>query len=728
MIKNSDITTSRKRVFQTLFRTAFFMLAIFVVFIIYLNINQRHGKDLALNETQALDLSAWEFSSQGMNFLESGWQFYPDQLLVPDDFQQNNPASEDALPRYDNSSRPHFSNVTITKQGWKDRGILVTSNSEALSASDIDGYGYGTYRIVLKVSHAERILAVDFPEINQAANIWVNGSLVKSLGAVSDSEKGIVVQEASANLKVMPNSAGIIEIVISCANYASPYGGIAWTPAIGTIAQIDNLNIVSKMWITSVFTLLILVVITGFYVSFTFEKRRKYYYFILIISMSLAYEFCDKTFNPLPGNWNLLLQTTFFLLMTLIATVHFSTLFPKDPKNFFDRLHYWDVHIIFAVICFFLIIFWLFPEYLYNVTFIPVCSVFIAVVNFYNVVRIFYTTVKNSEYGSFHLMSAITAMVVFSSMQLRTQQIYLIPLHSIGIMLMIFSAAIYFTIRYVNAYTQVSRFTLELEQAVQEKTRNIAKVNAELLLANQKLLENEEARKRMMSNVSHDLRTPIAAIRGYIELLLNSRSKITEETHDQYLKNMHTRSIQMEQMIDDLVQLTRLESGGIILNTQTLSMNHVIENLFELYETECRSTGKTISMELPSDDLLNVIGDPNHLIRVLDNLIVNAMRYTYAKGHIDIKAFREKIPGGENIHIIVSDDGSGIPASEISYVFDRFYRASNSASQKNGSGLGLAIVKSIIEKHGGKVWVESVENHGSTFHVIIPATKKTMTA
>jgi len=725
MIKKPDAAASRKRVFQTLFRTAIFLLVILIVYIIFLNVNQRHGKDLAQNETKALDLSAWEFNEQGMNFLESGWQYYPDQLLIPDDFQQNNPTSEDALPRYDNSSRPHFSNVSITKQGLNDMGLLATSNSDSLRASDIDGYGYGTYRIVLKVSHAESILAVDFPEINQTAKIWVNGSLVKNLGEVSVTEEGIVVKEASANLKVMPNSAGIIEIVISCANYASPYGGIAWTPAIGTIGQIDNLNLVSKMWITSVFTLLIMVIITGFYVSFTFEKRRKYYYFILIISMSLAYEFCDKTFNPLPGNWNLLLQTTFFLLMTLIATVHFSTLFPKDPKIFYDRINYWDVHLIFAVICVFLIIFWLFPEYLYNVTSFWVCYVFIAAINLYNVIHIFYTTIRHTEYGTFHLMSAITAMVVFSSMQLRTQQIYLIPLHSIGIMLMIFSAAIYFTIRYVNAYTQVSRFTLELEQAVQEKTRNIAKVNAELLLANQKLLENEEARKKMMSNVSHDLRTPIAAIRGYIELLLNTGSKIPEETHDQYLKNMHTRSIQMEQMIDDLVQLTRLESGGITLNTQTLSMNQVIENLFELYETECRSTGKTITMNLPQDDPLNVIGDPNHLIRVLDNLIVNAMRYTYAKGHIEIKAFRESSHGSsENVHIIVSDDGSGIPASEISYVFDRFYRASNSVSQKNGSGLGLAIVKSIIEKHGGKVWVESVENHGSTFHVVIPATKR----
>jgi len=508
-----------------------------------------------------------------------------------------------------------------------------------------------------------------------------------------------------------------------CANYALPYGGICWTPAIGTTTQIDNLNLVSKMWITSVFTLLILVIITGFYVSFTFVSKKKYYFFILIISMSLAYEFCDKAFNPLPGNWNRLLQTTLFLLMTLVATLHFASILPKDPDSFFDRLNNWDVHIIFSVTCLLLIVFWINPQYLYNIKTIWIYSLFVAIVNLYNLMRILYAVLHHIEYRIFHLFSAITALVIFSTMQVRTQQIFFIPLHSIGILLMIFSAATYFTVSYVSTYSQVSRFTVELELAVKEKTKNIAKVNAELILANKMLLENEEARKKMMSNVSHDLRTPIAAIRGYIELLLNAGCKISEETHEKYLKSMHTRSMQMEQMIDDLMQLTRLESGGITLNTQTLSMNDVIENLFELYQGECKNTGKTITIDLPETDPLNVIGDPNHLIRVLDNLIVNAMRYTFDTGHIEIIAYRETTtPDEDNVHIIVKDDGSGIPSSEISYIFDRFYRASNSSSQKNGSGLGLAIVKSIVEKHGGKVWVESVENLGSAFHVLIPAT------
>ena len=185
MINKNSATPSRKHVFQTLFRTVIFLLIIFVLYLTFMNVNQRHGKDLALDETKALDLRSWEFSKQGVNFLESGWQFYPEQLLEPGDFQQNSPASQDSLPRYDSSSLPHFSGVSITTSGWKELGHLAVSNSDTLRTSDISAFGYGTYRLVVKVSDPKQLVAIDFPEINQSAQIWINGVLLRNLGTVS---------------------------------------------------------------------------------------------------------------------------------------------------------------------------------------------------------------------------------------------------------------------------------------------------------------------------------------------------------------------------------------------------------------------------------------------------------------------------------------------------------------------------------------------------------------
>jgi len=722
MIDESNPKIRVKNVVQMFFMSAACLIILLFVFVLIYTINQRHARNTGLDETQAVDLSAWNFGKNGNDYLEAGWQFYPGRLLTPPDFYENSPNTDSSLPRYDSSIFPHYSNVTITTSGWEDLGAAAVWSSKSVTPPETKAFGYGTYRIVIKVPEGETSLAVDFPEINQAAQIWVNGNLLKSFGKVTTDRNGYVGEEASATLKLMPTYTGLIEIVIDCSNYSSPYGGIACSPAIGTDTQIYSLNTISKMWISSVFTLLVLVIITGFYISFTFESKKKYYYFILIISMSIAYEICDRSFNPMPGTWNSLLQVTFFLLMALLAALYFSSIYPRDLSFSLDRLKNWDIHIIFFLVTIFLMAFWMRPDFLFSPASIWIYSTFAALISLYNLVRVIFMTLRHPEYGIFHVFSAIMALCIFLTMQVPSQPIYFIPLHSIGIVLMIFATAIYFTVRYVSAYNRVSRFTLELEQAVQDKTRNIAKVNAELLQANKKLIENEEARKKMMSNVSHDLRTPIAAIRGYIELLLNAGSKMTDETRETYIKNMHTRCMQMEQLIEDLMQLTRLESGGSSLTMQPLSLSEIIDSLYELYDAECRNSGRSISMSLPDNDSLSVMGDPNNLIRVLDNLIVNAMRYTNDNGRIEIRAFREtSADESEKVHIIVKDDGCGIPESEIAYVFDRFYRASNSASRKNGSGLGLAIVKSIVEKHGGKVWVESREKEGSSFHVQFPA-------
>ncbi len=714
----------RRNVLRTILSSILCVLVLCAIFTAVYQVNRRQSKNIVWNESCALNLSAWDFRSKGTNFLERGWQFYPHHILSPQDFATDSPNNDKNRPTYDASLLPHYSNVKISVNGWTDLGSSAIWRGISAEPGSMDTIGFGTYRLVVKVSDANRMIAVDFPEINQAAQIWINGEQVQTIGKVSSSEETYNAESRPVNITFMPSSEGIVEIIVVCANFTGPFGGITCSPAIGTVSQIDNLTIISKMWIAVVFTLLIMIVITGFYISFTFESKDRYFLFILLIALSLAYEFCDKSFNPMPDIWNRLLQTTFYLLMALVSMLYFSALIPKNERYFFNRLNNWDVHIAFSFCLLFLIIFWLHPEFLNSRTTIIIYVTFVLLISLYNVIRMFFLSFMEIPNSTFLTIAAITATSVFVTLPIRSQQICFIPLHSIGIVLMIFGTAVYFTISYVRAYNKVSRFTLELEAAVQDKTRNIAKVNAELLQANQKLMENEEARKKMMSNVSHDLRTPIAAIRGYLELLMKGGRSISPEMSDTYVKNMHTRCMQMEQLIEDLMQLTRLESGSVNLNYQILSVREILESLYDLYAAESEHTEKTFAMDLPEDDELNVLGDSNSLIRVFDNLIVNSMRYTKENGHIFIQAFRDESENSSGIHVIIKDDGCGIPADEIAYVFDRFYRAANSTVNKTGSGLGLAIVKSIVLKHRGKVWVESQVNIGSSFHVLLPPSKK----
>lgn len=719
MVTNTSLDGKDRRIVLKMFvRTVIFLVILLAVYVVVFLANQRHGNSLVIDKSGAVDLSEWTFSVDGRNYLDYGWQFYPNQLLSPTDFFDQD-LIDDTLPQYDASTLPHYSNVSISTNGWIDMGWNAVASPGI--GTPMNHFGYGTYRLVLRIPTDSGAIAFDFPEINQAAKIYLNGVLYQEIGRISKTPGSYEYAEAYTNIQIPPLSTGIVEIVIPCTNFSTPFGGIAIAPAIGTPGQISEIQTASKIWLSSVLTLFLLIAVTGFYVSFTFMRKQKYYYFILIISISICYEFFDKIFTPLPLYWNKLLQATFFLLMSMVAALYFSSLYPKTENDLFSKIKNWDILIIFAAICAFLTVYWLNPNLLNYKSTIVANTLFAAIINLYNFFRVLYMTPRHPEEGTFHLISAAMGSIIFSTMLIRSPQIYFIPLHSVGIVILIFGTALYFTIRYVSNYNQISRFTVELERAVQEKTRSIARVNAELVNANQMLLKNEEARKKMMSNVSHDLRTPITAIRGYIELIMNLKGKTTKQNLEAYLNNMHIRSVQMEQLIDDLVQLTRLESDNADMMLQAVSLRDMIENLYELYVMECEGTHKKITLDLPDNDALTIMGDPNRLLRVLENIIVNGLRYTEENGEIDIRAFREEaLLGGESIHIIIRDNGIGIPPAELPYIFDRFYRATNASVHKNGSGLGLSIVKSIVEKHKGKIWAESREKMGSRFHILFP--------
>ncbi|HHT78144.1 MAG TPA: hypothetical protein GXZ67_09740 [Clostridiaceae bacterium] len=701
----------KRNVLRIFVRTIVFLILLLVVFVIVFMTNQRHGELFRLDKSGALDLSDYNFEERGRVYLQHGWDFYPNQLLRPSDFSE-----------HDETVYPSYTNFSISPAGWASSNLKPSSN--LMDSRYIGDNGVGTYRLRMKVPKGTDLLSMDFPEINYAAEIYVNGTLVKEIGKATDNPADYRHQETYSRVNLQPDELGNIDIVVSCANFTSAIGGITVAPALGTPDQVESISTISKMWICVVITLSLLIIIAGFFVAATFRNKQKYFYFTLIIICSLLYEISDKFIVALPGSWNKLLQVTFYFLLMFITSLYFASIYPRE-FDFFGRIRNWDIIIIFVAMISFLSAYWIAPHLLYRTSTLVANSLFAAGINFYNFFRVLYKTPRHPKEGTFHLISSVLASIIFSTLLIRSPQVYFISLHSIGVVVLVFGTAMYFTIRYVRNFEKISMFTQELEVAVQEKTGSITKVNAELVNANQMLIKNEEARKKMMSNVSHDLRTPITAIRGYIELIMNSKNKISQENLETYLRSMHTRSVQMEQLIDDLVQLTRLESDNAKLDKQPISLKDMIESLFELYVMETEGSGKQLTLDLPDNDSLTIMGDPNRMLRVIENIIVNALRYTEEDGIVEVSAYRESaLLGGESIHFTVRDNGIGIPTAEQLYIFDRFYRAANAAVNKSGSGLGLSIVKSIVDKHNGKIWVESVEKKGTRFHVIIPAANR----
>lgn len=692
-------------------RTIIILVSIIAVCLVIYFVNQRHGDVYSQTADGAQDISFWDASNDFPLFMQNGWELYPNMLLEPIDFA----SSENTFP--------HYKDVSITTNGWTYIGNATPVNmDEQVSMSE---FGVATYRLVLQLNTNTELVAMDFEEINLATNVWVNGQLLRRVGVVSEDQSIYESNESAFNLQISPDENGRIELIIQCANFDSPFGGITNSPAIGSVESIESIMFFSRMWIAILITIFLIVAVAGYYVSRTFHTRAKYYLFVGMMAVCIAYESLDNTVNPLPGDWNKLIQTTLLIVMCVGSYLYFTSVYPKNAIGELEKLHHWDTVIVFVAASLYIIVYWLFPEFLYLRSSIIANLIFVMIVQTYNFIRAAYMLQKEEKHQLLHLCSCSICIFMFSSMLLRAQQVIYLPVHSFILAVMMLGIAIYFTINYVNNFKTISNFSQDLERAVQEKTKYIAKVNDDLLANHQKLIENEDARKKMMSNVSHDLRTPITAIRGYVELMQTAKEPLTPEQQQLYLSNMHTRSVQMEQMISDLVQLTRMESENVALAMIPISIREMITELYSLYKMECEGTEKHVYLEMPDDeDDLMIEGDAKKLLRVFENIIVNAMKYTREKGDIHIICSRYDDPamlGGNAVSVVVKDNGVGIPKADLPYVFDRFYRAENSGINKTGSGLGLSIVKSVIDKHGGKIWVESVEGEGSEFHIVFKA-------
>ena len=220
----------------------------------------------------------------------------------------------------------------------------------------------------------------------------------------------------------------------------------------------------------------------------------------------------------------------------------------------------------------------------------------------------------------------------------------------------------------------------------------------------------EKVRSEFLGNVTHELKTPISSISGYIETLLEGAIK-DENVNIGFLERALENVQRLEELVTDLVEISRIETGELQMNYDYFNIYNLLKDIHK--DAQQRNSNKKnieINLEVP-DKKLFVYGDKGRLEQVIDNLLSNSMRYT-DQGHIRIKVLRRD---NELVFSII-DTGIGISRKSINRIFERFYRADKARDRrKGGTGLGLAISKHIIEAHGSNIYVDSLEGKGSTF-------------
>lgn len=242
-----------------------------------------------------------------------------------------------------------------------------------------------------------------------------------------------------------------------------------------------------------------------------------------------------------------------------------------------------------------------------------------------------------------------------------------------------------------------------------EQMRLRLKENAE-----EKIQFDEESRE-MISNISHDLKTPLTAIRGYVEGIMDGVAD-TPEKVDKYIRIIYNKTNELNQLISELTVYSQLDTNRIPFNFQKVNLARYFEDCVEEVTMDLEAKGITVSYSnnVPADTI--IIADPEQFRRAINNIVSNSIKYMGKEnGSVEIRLIDE----GDFVHMEFKDSGKGIAPKDLPLIFERFYRTDSSRnSSQGGSGIGLSVVQKIVEAHGGRVWATSKEHEGTTIHFV----------
>ncbi|WP_447977920.1 ATP-binding protein [Candidatus Nitrospira bockiana] len=259
-----------------------------------------------------------------------------------------------------------------------------------------------------------------------------------------------------------------------------------------------------------------------------------------------------------------------------------------------------------------------------------------------------------------------------------------------------------------QAYQDLENLTQTLEQRVQDRTR-------ELQAANEQLQELDRLKSAFVSIVSHELRTPMTSIKGYVENMLDGLTGALTDRQAYYLGRVKFNVERLTRMINDLLDLSRIEAGRVELSLTRIPVADLVVDISESLHPVAQA--KAVILETRhSGPPVVMLGDRDKLHQILTNLIQNAVKFTPQGGEITLETRAEN----GFVLFCVADTGCGIPLHEQPKIFERFYRGEHVLVEQRGAGLGLAITKSLVELQGGKIWVESTPGQGSKFFFTIP--------
>ncbi|MBN2329076.1 MAG: HAMP domain-containing histidine kinase [Candidatus Omnitrophica bacterium] len=269
--------------------------------------------------------------------------------------------------------------------------------------------------------------------------------------------------------------------------------------------------------------------------------------------------------------------------------------------------------------------------------------------------------------------------------------------------------------KYPSAIQDLKSLTEELEKRVEERTAELQEANQKLQIANDRLSELDKMKSAFVSQASHDLRTPLTAIKGSLDnLALGIAGELTEK-QTRVLERARTSVNRLTSLINDVLDLSRIESGRTVLEKSNVSMRLIVEQAIQ----ENKPAAEQRRIALNADDMPEefiVFVDGGKMERIVGELIGNAIKYTPEGGDVSVRLFQEN----NQVVCCVKDSGIGMTEEDCQRIWERFYRSNASKHFAKGSGLGLSIAKELIDLHGGSIEAQSEEGKGTTLTLRLP--------
>ena len=251
---------------------------------------------------------------------------------------------------------------------------------------------------------------------------------------------------------------------------------------------------------------------------------------------------------------------------------------------------------------------------------------------------------------------------------------------------------------------------------IDQLTESFLAMSTQIRSQLEQLTENDRLRRELVANISHDLRTPLSAMQGYLETLIIKGDSLSDSDRDRYLRIARKHTVRLGVLIGDLFELAKLDSASVTPSLEAFSVPELLQDIAQEFQLEAERKEINLSIALDAGNALTV-GDIGLIQRVLENLVRNAIRFTPKGGEITLRIAQRP----QSVAVSVTDSGPGIAQQDIPRIFDRFYRSEQGEEAlSESSGLGLAIVKRILDLHDSRITVISSPATGTRFEFELP--------